>query len=129
MSKKISKTLINTKKNPKTLSKTKIISKDNKSPNDENFISDLKSENNHKTTEYMSIYEYAMIIEARALQLDMNDTPKINIYDNDSKTYDSLSIAREELNKRLLSDLIIRRYLSDGSYDDHMVNEMVFPKL
>ncbi|KAI8353741.1 DNA-directed RNA polymerases I, II, and III subunit RPABC2 [Mortierella sp. GBAus27b] len=74
------------------------------------------------TTPYMTKYERARILGARALQISMNAPVLVDL---DGET-DSLNIAMKELNNRMIP-LVVRRYLPDNTYEDWEVSEMILP--
>ncbi|KAG0056138.1 DNA-directed RNA polymerases I II and III subunit RPABC2 [Gryganskiella cystojenkinii] len=74
------------------------------------------------TTPYMTKYERARILGARALQISMN-APVLVELDGES---DALNIAMKELNNKMIP-LIVRRYLPDNTYEDWEVSEMILP--
>nr|CAG8531730.1 6358_t:CDS:2 [Entrophospora candida] len=63
------------------------------------------------TTQFMTKYEKARILGARALQISGDET-------------DPLEIVRKELNQKK-NPLMIRRFLPDGSYEDWNINELI----
>ncbi|KAL6067222.1 DNA-directed RNA polymerases II, IV and V subunit 6A [Balamuthia mandrillaris] len=73
-----------------------------------------------RTTRYMTKYERARILGARALQISMNAPIMVEL---EGET-DPLEIAQKELRERKIP-IIIRRYLPDGSYEDWSLNELV----
>ncbi|GJJ78672.1 DNA-directed RNA polymerases I, II, and III subunit RPABC2 [Entomortierella parvispora] len=74
------------------------------------------------TTPYMTKYERARILGARALQISMN-APVLVDLEGES---DALNIAMKELNNKMIP-LIVRRYLPDNTYEDWEVSEMILP--
>ncbi|KAF9571312.1 DNA-directed RNA polymerases I II and III subunit RPABC2 [Mortierella alpina] len=74
------------------------------------------------TTPYMTKYERARILGARALQISMNAPVLVEL---DGET-DSLNIAMKELNNKMIP-LIVRRYLPDNTYEDWEVSELILP--
>ncbi len=74
------------------------------------------------TTRFLTKYEKARIIGARALQISKNAPimvePKLG-------EWDPLKIAEKELLERKIP-FIIRRYLPDESYEDWRVDELIF---
>ncbi|KAG0251888.1 DNA-directed RNA polymerases I II and III subunit RPABC2 [Mortierella polycephala] len=74
------------------------------------------------TTPYMTKYERARILGARALQISMNAPVLVDL---EGET-DSLNIAMKELNNKMIP-LIVRRYLPDNTYEDWEVSEMILP--
>jgi DNA-directed RNA polymerase subunit K/omega len=84
-----------------------------------------------RTSEHMSDYEYAALISARVAQLQSRspewNVPKIPIEEG-INGHDPLVIATKEVNQRLVS-LVVRRKLPDGSKEDWLLKEMIFPRL
>lgn len=74
------------------------------------------------TTKFLTKYERARIIGARALQISKNAPILVEF---DSNTWDPLKIAEKELHERKIP-FKIRRYLPDGSYEDWRVDELIF---
>jgi len=72
-----------------------------------------------KTTRYMTKYERARVLGARALQISMNAPIMVEL---EGET-DPLQIAMKELRERKIP-LIIRRYLPDESYEDWSIDEL-----
>ena len=72
------------------------------------------------TLPYLTKYEKARILGARALQISMGAPILINL---EGET-DSLEIAFKELQKRVIP-IVIRRYLPCGKYEDWELTEMV----
>ncbi|KAG6877869.1 hypothetical protein C0993_002870 [Termitomyces sp. T159_Od127] len=72
------------------------------------------------TTPYLTKYERARILGARALQISMNAPVLVPL---DGET-DALQIAIKELSQRKIP-LVIRRYLPDGSFEDWSVSELI----
>ena len=72
------------------------------------------------TLPYLTKYEKARILGARALQISMGAPILINL---EGET-DSLEIAFKELRKRVIP-IVIRRYLPCGKYEDWELTEMV----
>ncbi|KAJ2065520.1 DNA-directed RNA polymerases I, II, and III subunit RPABC2 [Coemansia sp. S146] len=72
------------------------------------------------TTPYMTKYERARILGARALQISMNAPVMVEL-DGDSDPYD---IALKELRAKKIP-FVIRRYLPDASYEDWRVTELI----
>ena len=86
-------------------------------------VSEFMPDTSHKTTKYMSIYEYSALINARALQL-FKDKPKI---DTKGET-DLLRIAEQEIKSRR-TNLVVRRKLPNGQIDTWLASDMEFPDL
>ena len=72
------------------------------------------------TTKFLTKYEKARILGARALQISKNAPILVNI---DKEEWDPLKIAEKEMIERKIP-FIIRRYLPDGSYEDWKVSEL-----
>ena len=72
------------------------------------------------TLPYLTKYEKARILGARALQLSMGAPILVDL---EGET-DSLEIAFRELRKRVIP-IVIRRYLPCGKYEDWELNELV----
>ena len=71
------------------------------------------------TTPFLTKYEKARIIGARALQISKNAP----ILVNPDKETDPILIAEKELREHKIP-FIIRRFLPDGSYEDWAVKEL-----
>mmetsp|Transcript_13479 Transcript_13479/g.39358 ORF Transcript_13479/g.39358 Transcript_13479/m.39358 type:complete len:120 (-) Transcript_13479:64-423(-) len=78
------------------------------------------SEGPRKTTPYLTKYEKARILGARALQLSMNAPVMVEL---DGET-DPLLIAEKELIQRVIP-FVIRRFLPDGTFEDWKVSELL----
>lgn len=74
------------------------------------------------TTRFLTKYEKARIIGARALQISKNAPIMVDVEPGE---WDPLKIAEKELVERKIP-FIIRRYLPDGSYEDWRVEELIF---
>jgi DNA-directed RNA polymerase I, II, and III subunit RPABC2 len=74
------------------------------------------------TTRFLTKYEKARIIGARALQISKNAPIMVEIEPGE---WDPLKIAEKELIARKIP-FIIRRYLPDNSYEDWKVDELIF---
>lgn len=72
------------------------------------------------TTPYLTKYERARVLGARALQISMNAPVMIDI----GNMTDPYHIAVEELNQGKIP-LIIRRKLPDGTHEDWNVDELI----
>ena len=72
------------------------------------------------TTPFLTKYEKARVIGARALQISKNAPILVNL--NQDET-DPILIAEKELRKQMIP-FIIRRFLPDGSYEDWAVKEL-----
>ena len=73
-----------------------------------------------RTSPYMTKYERARIIGSRALQISLNAPVMV---DTEGDT-DPMSIAERELNAKLVP-FIVRRFLTDGTYQDWKVSELL----
>ncbi|KAG8062114.1 hypothetical protein GUJ93_ZPchr0003g17617 [Zizania palustris] len=71
-------------------------------------------------SKYMTKYDRARILGTRALQISMNASVMVEL---EGET-DPLEIAMNELRARKIP-FTIRRYLSDGSYEDWGVDELI----
>jgi DNA-directed RNA polymerase I, II, and III subunit RPABC2 len=78
------------------------------------------TQNSRITLPYLTKYEKARILGARALQISMGAPVLIDL----KGETDSLEIAFKELRKRVIP-IVIRRYLPSGKYEDWELNEMV----
>jgi DNA-directed RNA polymerase I, II, and III subunit RPABC2 len=74
------------------------------------------------TTRFLTKYEKARIIGARALQISKNAPIMV---EPEQGEWDPLKIAEKELLERKIP-FIIRRYLPDGSYEDWRLDELIF---
>ncbi len=75
------------------------------------------------TTRYLTKYERARVLGARALQISKN-APILVEFDK-TTMWDPLKIAEKELQEGKIP-FIIRRYLPDGSFEDWKVCELLF---
>ncbi|CAE7553516.1 rpb6 [Symbiodinium necroappetens] len=78
------------------------------------------SEGPRKTTPYLTKYERARILGARALQISMNAPVMVTL---EGET-DPLLIAEKELLQRVIP-FVIRRFLPDNTYEDWKVSELL----
>mmetsp|Transcript_6654 Transcript_6654/g.10629 ORF Transcript_6654/g.10629 Transcript_6654/m.10629 type:complete len:149 (+) Transcript_6654:1-447(+) len=78
------------------------------------------SEGPRKTTPYLTKYERARILGARALQISMNAPVMVAL---EGET-DPLLIAEKELIQRVIP-FVIRRFLPDNTYEDWKVSELL----
>eukprot|EP01122_Echinamoeba_exundans_P002650 TRINITY_DN1260_c0_g1_i1.p2 TRINITY_DN1260_c0_g1~~TRINITY_DN1260_c0_g1_i1.p2 ORF type:complete len:125 (+),score=44.20 TRINITY_DN1260_c0_g1_i1:171-545(+) len=83
-----------------------------------------EAKKNRITTPFMTKYERARILGARALQIAMGAPIMVEL---EGQT-DPLEIAMMELKKKKIP-LIIRRKLPDGSYEDWGVDELIIESL
>ena len=74
------------------------------------------------TTRFLTKYEKARIIGARALQISKNAPIMVEVEPGE---WDPLKIAEKELVEKKIP-FIIRRYLPDNSYEDWRVDELIF---
>jgi len=72
------------------------------------------------TTPFLTKYEKARVIGARALQISKNAPILVNLNPGE---YDPILIAEKELRESKIP-FIIRRFLPDGSYEDWSVQEL-----
>lgn len=72
------------------------------------------------TLPYLTKYEKARIIGARALQLSMGAPLLVDL----KGETDSLEIALKELKQRVIP-IVIRRYLPSGKYEDWELDELI----
>ena len=83
-----------------------------------------------KTSPYMSQYEYCSLVSARVAQLTSRslewNMPKIPI--TSPEDFDPLVIATKEVQQRLVS-LVVRRKLPDGSTEDWLLGDLIFPRM
>ena len=79
------------------------------------------AEGPRKTTPYLTKYERARILGARALQISMNAPVMVTL---DGET-DPLLIAEKELIRGVIP-FVIRRFLPDNTYEDWKVSELLF---
>ena len=85
----------------------------------ENIDYSNKEETTKDMVKYMTKYEKARILGYRALQI--SEGSKINIKTDEIDPY---KIALKELKEKKL-DIIIRRYLPNGEYEDWHVNDLI----
>ncbi len=81
-----------------------------------------------KTSPYMSVYEYCSLISARAVQIGVSPENNPRVPLTTPEDYDPLVIATREVHANLVT-LIIRRRLPDGSIEDWMPKDMIFPRI
>ncbi|CAH8667834.1 unnamed protein product [Dicrocoelium dendriticum] len=72
------------------------------------------------TTPYLTKYERARVLGARALQLSMSAPVMVEL----DGERDPLKIAEKELRANKIP-IIIRRYLPDGSFEDWSLDELI----
>lgn len=82
-----------------------------------------KNTSERVTTRYLTKYERARVLGARALQISKN-APILVEFDK-TTMWDPLKIAEKELQEGKIP-FIIRRYLPDGSFEDWKVSELLF---
>ena len=73
------------------------------------------------TTKYLTKFEKARVLGARAVQISRNAPILVTI---DKGLWDPLKIAEKELQENKIP-FIIRRYLPDKSYEDWRVDELL----
>merc|ERR1719379_295020 len=78
------------------------------------------SEGPRKTTPYITKYERARVLGARALQISMNAPVMVELQGET----DPLIIAEKELINRVIP-FVVRRFLPDGTYEDWKVSELL----
>lgn len=89
---------------------------------DENKGANIGSQSKERiSTRFLTKYEKARILGARALQISKNAPILVEI---DPQMWDPLKIAEKELIERKIP-FIIRRYLPNGSYEDWKVDELI----
>jgi len=81
---------------------------------------DILIQDKRKTLPFLTKYEKARILGARALQISMGAPLMIEI---EGET-DALDIAAKELTKRKIP-ITIRRYLPNGSFEDWDLDELI----
>lgn len=74
------------------------------------------------TTKFLTKYEKARILGARALQISKNAPILVEV---EPGTWDPLKIAEKELQERKIP-FKIRRYLPDGTFEDWRIDELIF---
>ena len=72
------------------------------------------------TTKYLTKYEKARVLGARALQISKNAPVMVNLAPGE---WDPLKIAEKELRDKKIP-FIIRRYLPNNSYEDWKLDEL-----
>ena len=77
-------------------------------------------DNKRTTTEFLTKYEKARVIGARALQISKNAPILVNRQEGED---DPILIAEKELREGKIP-FIIRRYLPDGSFEDWKVKDL-----
>jgi len=101
--------------------------------NDPNLIEDnndiiqegsgqFKPQKERISTKFLTKYERARVLGARALQISKNAPLLVDIEPGE---WDPLKIAEKELVNRKIP-FIIRRYLPDGSFEDWRLDELTF---
>ena len=81
--------------------------------------------NERITTKYLTKYEKARVLGARALQISKNAPVMVNLAPGE---WDPLKIAEKELREKKIP-FIIRRYLPNNSYEDWKLDEFEIEKL
>ena len=94
--------------------------------NEQKQVRKLCKRGEGQTTPYLTKYEKARIIGARALQISKNSPILIPSEQLAGET-DPIVIAEMELREGKIP-FIIRRYLPDGSYEDWPVSELQLPE-
>ena len=89
---------------------------------EENYNKELIPKEQRQTTPFLTKYEKARIIGARALQISKNSPILISNEQRGDET-DPILIAEIELREKKIP-FIIRRYLPDGSYEDWPVRDL-----
>lgn len=74
------------------------------------------------TTQYLTKYEKARVLGARALQISRNAPVMVDLEPGE---WDPLEIAEKELHAKKIP-FIIRRYLPNNTYEDWRVDELIF---
>jgi len=115
------------KTKPKTKSVKPLVEVSSEPITEEEYV---PTEVEKKTSPYMSHFEYCALISARVAQLTSRslewNMPKIPI--SPSESYDPLIIATKEINQRLVS-LVVRRKLPDGTTEDWLLKDLIFPRI
>ena len=89
---------------------------------EENYNKELIPKEQRQTTPFLTKYEKARIIGARALQTSKNSPILISNEQRGDET-DPILIAEIELREKKIP-FIIRRYLPDGSFEDWPVRDL-----
>ena len=89
---------------------------------EENYNKELIPKEQRQTTPFLTKYEKARIIGARALQISKNSPILISNEQRGDET-DPILIAEIELIEKKIP-FIIRRYLPDGSFEDWPVRDL-----
>ena len=89
---------------------------------EENYNKELIPKEQRQTTPFLTKYEKARIIGARALQISKNSPILISNEQRGDET-DPILIAEIELREKKIP-FIIRRYLPDGSLEDWPVRDL-----
>jgi DNA-directed RNA polymerase I, II, and III subunit RPABC2 len=84
--------------------------------------SQFKGSKERISTKFLTKYERARVLGARALQISKNAPLLVDIEPGE---WDPLKLAEKELVNRKIP-FIIRRYLPDGSYEDWKLDELIF---
>ena len=82
----------------------------------------FKPQKERISTKFLTKYERARVLGARALQISKNAPLLVDVEPGE---WDPLKIAERELVNRKIP-FIIRRYLPDGSYEDWKLDELSF---
>lgn len=78
------------------------------------------AEDGRKTTPFLTKYERARVLGARALQIAMGAPPCVSA---EGET-DALRVATLEMQQRKMP-IVVRRYLPDGTHEDWRVDELM----
>ena len=89
---------------------------------EEKYNKELITKEQRQTTPFLTKYEKARIIGARALQISKNSPILISNEQRGDET-DPILIAEIELREKKIP-FIIRRYLPDGSFEDWPVRDL-----
>ena len=76
--------------------------------------------NERMTTPYLTKYEVSRLLGTRSLCLALNNKKKVDT----CSSVDSLEISKLELKEKKIP-LRIRRHLTDGSYEDWNLSELI----
>lgn len=76
-----------------------------------------------RTSRYLTKFEKIKVLQTRATQLKNNATPWVTI---DKGLSDPMEVAMKELREKKIR-VSIRRFLPDGTFEDHRVDELDLP--
>jgi len=82
----------------------------------------MSEEHQRITSKYLSKYEKAKIIGERAMQLEQGAQPLVDVKPGE---IDTLSIAERELASGALKDMVVRRSLPNGGFEDWTADELL----